>query len=91
MTRSAVITRILRVLTWIFLAWGCLRLGPLALWIVQISSNAASDYEYYAFTNRAFGEYWWAYWGVVLWPLLVAAALTLIRLVIESDHKQPSS
>ncbi len=63
----------------------------MALLLFQLRSSAAADYEYYAFTNRAFGEYWWAYWGVVLWPLLVAAAFTLIRLTIEPDHKQPDS
>ncbi len=81
------IARILRLRSWVLLAWGAVRLCGPAYLMIQVQSGAVSEYEGYAFQSRAFGDHWWAYWGALLWPWGVAAILTVLRIAIDAGNE----
>ncbi len=58
--------------------YGVGRAVMIAVHAFQLRSGG-NVYEWYAFHNRATGPYWWAFWGVVVWPFPVAGLLLAAR------------
>lgn len=70
-----------RSLAGLNLITACLGLFWLLLSISELFTTwySQTEFEQYAFVNRATGPYWWAYWGGVL-PLLLSQLLWWPRL-----------